>query len=42
MPKYYIVPNGCMGFINGNYQLFVTEREYFETLRGEIYDSTQN
>lgn len=28
----YDVPNGYMGFINGNYQLFESEKAYYECL----------
>ena len=40
--KYYLVPAGCMGLINGKYRLFATETEYFETgivLGIESYES---
>lgn len=30
--KYYLVPAGCMGLINGKYRLFATETEYFEAI----------
>lgn len=33
--KYYLVPAGCMGFINGSYRLFATETEYFEAMIAE-------
>lgn len=32
MVKGYSVPNGYMGFLNGKYQLFETEQEYYECL----------
>lgn len=28
--KGYVVPDGYMGYIDGNYQLFATETEYAE------------
>lgn len=32
MPKGYSVPDGYMGFVNGKYMLFETERAYNEYL----------
>lgn len=28
--KGYLVPSGYMGFVNGRYMLFATERDYYE------------
>ena len=30
--KGYPVPSGYMGFVNGRYMLFATERDYYEYL----------
>lgn len=30
MLKYYITENGCFGWVDGRYRLFVNENEYFE------------
>ena len=31
--KGYPVPNGYMGYVNGNWQLFATESEYIESYK---------
>ena len=30
--KGYIVPDGFMGFVDGRYELFATENDYYEYL----------
>ena len=32
--KGYVIPSGYMGYVNGRYQLFATEDEYIEYIRG--------
>ena len=34
--KGYVVPDGYMGYANGRYQLFETEKAYYESLLVEV------
>lgn len=34
--KGYVVPDGYMGYTNGRYQLFETEKAYYEYLLVEV------
>ena len=34
MIKGYSVPDGYMGFVKGKYQLFASENEYYEYMKG--------
>lgn len=33
--KGYVVPDGYMGYVNGEYQLFATEADYIEYMKGD-------
>ena len=35
MIKGYTVPDGYMGLVKGKYQLFTSESEYYEYMKGE-------
>ena len=35
MIKGYIVTDGYMGLVNGKYQIFASENDYYEYMKGE-------
>lgn len=40
--EYYIVHAGCMGLVDGKYQLFRTTDEYFNHMARLLADSREN
>jgi len=40
--KGYVIPEGYMGFVDGQYMLFATENDYLEYVADMILDSEKN